>query len=135
MQLQVVTNILDTFQLNQNEICALHGNKLRKDTPITSDIFNALDKVQKINNNCKTLIQYGHQTLALNVMEQMTLHYVKNVSVSYLFHLLIVLLQEGALERLYKWTQNHCRNVDNTDLTDIIVQAMARLQEKPVLFK
>ncbi|KAI4471260.1 component of oligomeric golgi complex 6 [Holotrichia oblita] len=116
MQTEVVTAFLDTFQLSSDEINALHGSKIRKDTPITNDIFIALDKVQKISNNCKLLMQYGHQTLGLDIMEQMTLH------------------QEGALERLYKWTQNHCRNVDNTDLTDIIIQAMARLQERPILF-
>lgn len=43
--------------------------------------------------------------------------------------------QEGALERLYRWTQSHCRNVDNPDLTDLITHAMAKLQDRPVLFK
>lgn len=76
MQTEVVTAFLDTFQLDPDEINALHGSKLRKDTPITNDIFIALDKVQKISNNCKLLMQYGHQTLGLDIMEQMTLHQV-----------------------------------------------------------
>ncbi|XP_022916394.1 conserved oligomeric Golgi complex subunit 6 [Onthophagus taurus] len=117
MQTKVIYAFLEKFQLNQDEITALHGNKHRKDLPITLDIFAALDKVQKIHNDCRILMQSGHQTLALDVMEQMTLH------------------QEGALERLYRWTQNHCRNVDHPDLKEIIIKAMARLQERPVLFK
>jgi len=50
-------------------------------------------------------------------MEEMTLH------------------QEGALERLYRWTQNHCRSLENNEIGPLIVEAMSRLQDRPVLFK
>ncbi|EFA00369.1 conserved oligomeric Golgi complex subunit 6 [Tribolium castaneum] len=117
MQQQIVHAFLETFQLTPDELVALHGNKQKRDAPLTNDIFSALDHIQKIHSDCKVLMQSGHQTLALDIMEQMTLH------------------QEGALERLYRWTQHHCRNVDNPDLTEIITQAMARLQERQMLFK
>lgn len=44
-------------------------------------------------------------------------------------------LQEGALERLYRWTQSYCRYIDNPDMSDLLTRAMARLQDRPVLFK
>ncbi|KAB0796642.1 hypothetical protein PPYR_10703 [Photinus pyralis] len=115
MQQKVATAFLNKFILTHEELVALHGNKQKRDLVITPEIFVVLDKVQRIHNDCKTLMQSGYQTLALDVMEQMTLH------------------QEGALERLYHWTQNHCRNVEN--LTDLLTQAMCRLQDRPVLFK
>lgn len=92
MQSKVVTAVLDTFHLSQDEINALHGSKHRKDIPITTDIFNALDKVQKISSNCKLLMQYGHQGLALNVMEQMTLHQVLRFYVNILCNIIKALL-------------------------------------------
>ncbi|KAK5642430.1 hypothetical protein RI129_008597 [Pyrocoelia pectoralis] len=116
-QTSISTAFMNTFILRHEELVALHGNKQKRDLTITPEIFVVLDKVKKIHNDCKTLMQSGYQTLALDVMEQMTLH------------------QEGALERLYHWTQNHCRNVDNLDLTNLLTQAMCRLQDRPVLFK
>lgn len=44
-------------------------------------------------------------------------------------------MQEKALERLYRWTQHHCRNIDNPDFTDLITNAMSRLEDRPILFK
>ncbi|KAK4876961.1 hypothetical protein RN001_009467 [Aquatica leii] len=117
MQQQVVTAFINKFMLTHEELVALHGSKQKRDLSISPEIFDVLDKVQRIHNDCKVLMQSGHQTLALDVMEQMTLH------------------QEGALERLYRWTQNHCRNVDNPDLTMLVTQAMSRLQDRSVLFK
>ncbi|KAJ3629513.1 hypothetical protein MTP99_013905 [Tenebrio molitor] len=117
MQQQITSAFLNSFQLTPDELVALHGNKQKRDAPLTNEIFSALDHIQKIHSDCKILMQSGHQTLALDIMEQMTLH------------------QEGALERLYRWTQHHCRNVENPDLTEIITQAMARLQERQLLFK
>lgn len=117
LQQKIAFSFIDKFTLTSDELIALHGNKQKRDTSITIEIFKALDRVQRIHSDCKILMQAGLQTLALDVMEQMTLH------------------QEGALERLYRWTQNHCRNVDNSDLTELVTQAMARLQDRPVLFK
>jgi hypothetical protein len=62
-------------------------------------------------------MQSGHQTLALDIMQQMTL------------------LQEAGLERLYRWTQAHCRHIENEQLVSLLSKAMNKLQERPVLFK
>lgn len=63
-------------------------------------------------------MQNGYETLAVDIMESMTLH------------------QEAGLERLYRWTQSHCRNIDTTtELTTLVIEAMQRLQDRPVLFK
>lgn len=77
MQMKIATAFLDTFQLTPDELLALHGSKSRKDFPVTMETFQTLDKVQRISNDCKILMQSGHQTLALDVMEQMTLHQVR----------------------------------------------------------
>lgn len=76
MQFAVISAFLEKFQLTPDELIALHGNKSRKDFPVTLEIFTALERVQKIHNDCKILMQSGHQTLALDIMEQMTLHQV-----------------------------------------------------------
>lgn len=76
MQLKVTEAFLSAFQLNTDELMALYGEKNRKDSPVGVEIFGALDRVQKIHNDCKILMQSGHQNLALDIMEQMTLHQV-----------------------------------------------------------
>nr|CAH7741535.1 unnamed protein product [Callosobruchus chinensis] len=111
----IAETLLQKYQLTSENLNALQGN--RKEQFLGFEIFSVLDKVQNIHNNCKVLMQTGLQTLGVDIMEQMTLY------------------QEGALERLYKWTQSHARNVECSELTDIITQAMARLQDRPVLFK
>ncbi|KAG7156308.1 Conserved oligomeric Golgi complex subunit 6-like [Homarus americanus] len=55
----------------------------------------------------------GHQKTALDVMEQMNI------------------CREAALERLYRWCQSQCRPPDPSPL---LTQALAALQERPVLF-
>lgn len=85
-------------------------------------------------------MQSGHQTLALDIMEQMTLHqvptYFAYLDISYKrCFKFIIFLKEGALERLYRWTQSYCRYIDNPDMTELLTCAMERLQDRPVLFK
>lgn len=74
MKQKVTSAFLQTFQLKQDEIVALHGDKNKRETPLSFDTFKALERVQEIHNNCKLLMQAGLQTLALDTMEQMTLH-------------------------------------------------------------
>lgn len=62
-------------------------------------------------------MQSGYQTLALDIMQRMTL------------------LQEAALERLYRWTQNQCKYIEDEQLASLLVKAMGKLQDRPVLFK
>lgn len=47
----------------------------------------------------------------------------------------LLCLKEGALERLYRWAQSYCRYIDNPELSELLIKAMARLQDRPVLFK
>ncbi|KAH8307738.1 hypothetical protein KR044_011752 [Drosophila immigrans] len=112
---QIAQAFLARFQLSVPEHQLLYGNA--KDAPIVADFFKVLDRVQSIHSDCRLLMQCGYQTAALDIMEEMTLH------------------QEGALERLYRWTQNRCRNLDNNEVGPLIVEAMSRLQDRPVLFK
>ncbi|ETN67849.1 component of oligomeric golgi family complex [Anopheles darlingi] len=115
VQQKIANGFLSRFQLSVVEHQMLYGAK--RDAPITGEFFQVLDRVQSIHTDCRTLMQSGYQTVALDIMEEMTLH------------------QEAALERLYRWTQSHCRNVDSNEMGVLIVEAMARLQERPVLFK
>lgn len=115
VQQKLACGFLSRFQLSIAEHQMLYGSK--RDAPIAADFFQVLDRVQCIHTDCRTLMQNGYQTVALDIMEEMTLH------------------QEAALERLYRWTQSHCRNVESNEMGVLIVQAMARLQERPVLFK
>lgn len=89
MQQKVVAAFIDKFILTPEELIALHGTKHKRDTPISLEIFVALDRVQKIHNDCKVLMQSGHQTLALDVMEQMTLHQVDLICFSYCTFLIV----------------------------------------------
>jgi conserved oligomeric Golgi complex subunit 6 len=116
VQQQIASAFLERFQLSIEEHQILYG--IKRDAPITAEFFKILDRVQAIHSDCKILMQSdGMQTAALDIMEEMTLH------------------QEGALERLYRWTQSHCRNVDANEIGVLVMQAMSRLQDRPVLFK
>ncbi|KAB7494587.1 Conserved oligomeric Golgi complex subunit 6 [Armadillidium nasatum] len=112
MQEEVVKTFLKNFQLSSEEMFALKGSS--RDSPITSQFFEALNKTQIIRNNTKYLLQTGHQKTALDIMEQM------NVA------------RESALERLFRWFQAQTRTPDPSPL---IPEALAALQERPVLFK
>lgn len=112
---QIAEAFLGRFQLSVPEHQLLYGTS--KDSPIVSEFFDVLDRVQNIHAECRILMQCGHETAALDIMEEMTLH------------------QEGALERLYRWTQNHCRNLENNEIGPLVIRAMGRLQDRPVLFK
>lgn len=49
--------------------------------------------------------------------------------------LFCLFLKEAALERLYRWTQSHCRSLESSESAVLLTQAMACLQDRPVLFK
>lgn len=111
---QISSAFLSRFRLTVQEHQDLYGSP--RDAPITIKFFDVLARIQAIHNECRVLMQSNCQTAALDIMEEMTLH------------------QEGALERLYRWTQSHCRNVD-TDISVLLILAMNKLQDRPVLFK
>lgn len=112
----VANKLLAHFQLSLADHQILYGQA--RDEKVTKDFFNVLDHVQTIHHECRLLMQNGYETLAVDIMEEMTMH------------------QEAGLEKLYRWTQSHCRNIDTTtELTALVIEAMQRLQDRPVLFK
>ncbi|RZF43377.1 hypothetical protein LSTR_LSTR001638 [Laodelphax striatellus] len=111
MQQDVAKSFLKTFQLSKDELAALG------EANITEAFFSALDRVKSIHENCRTLLQSGHQTLGLAIMDQMAMY------------------QEAALEKIYRWAQSHCRNIESPSMSNLLTQAMTRLQDRPVLFK
>lgn len=115
MQHQVATSFISTFQLTKNQLGILHGQT--REEPISEEFFTVVNRLQTIHGCCRILMQSGYQTLGLDVMQQMTL------------------LQEAALERLYRWTQNQCRHIENDRIAPLLIMAMCKLQDRPVLFK
>ncbi|XP_047491145.1 conserved oligomeric Golgi complex subunit 6-like isoform X2 [Penaeus chinensis] len=111
MEEEVALAFVKTFQLTPEEVLIIKGSS--REAPITQEFFTVLDKTQKIRNNTKFLLQTGHQKTALDVMEQMNV------------------CREAGLERLYRWCQSQCRSPDPSPL---LTQALAALQERPVLF-
>lgn len=61
------------FQLNSSEVACLRSNV------VTPEFFTALRKTQTISNNCRVLMQGGHQTSALSLMEQISTHQVYKI--------------------------------------------------------
>ena len=47
-----------------------------REATITDEFFKILDRVQNIHSNGRMLMQSGHQTAALEIMEQMALYQV-----------------------------------------------------------
>lgn len=111
---EITSAFLTQFRLSVEEHHHLYGSQ--RDAPITMEFFKVLDRIQSIHSDCRVLMQLGCQTAASDIMEEMTLH------------------QEAALERLYRYTQSNCRNVDS-DIGGLLQLAMNKLQERPVLFK
>lgn len=70
MQQEVAKSFLKSFQLTSAELSAL------REANITEDFFSALERVQTIHSNCRTLMQSGYQTSALDIMDQMAMYQV-----------------------------------------------------------
>ncbi len=113
MEQLIASKMIETFQLTPTEIAELQSF----DRPVTPEFFTALRKSKQIHQQCKQLLQSGHQATAFEIMEQMAS------------------FQETALERLYRWTQNQCRNIDSPDANILLTQAVSCLQDRPVLLK
>lgn len=74
MEQEVASAFLERYQLSSAELSVLHGST--RDSPITPAFFKALQHAQSIHSDCRMLMQSGFQTIALDVMEQMSLHQV-----------------------------------------------------------
>lgn len=115
MQQEVARAFIKTFQLSQAEVAILYGT--HRDLPITEEFFTVLNRVQEIHNSCRIFEQTSFSYLEFSITKRMTL------------------LEEAALERLFKWTQSHCKYIEDEQLASLLVKAMSKLQDKPVLFK
>lgn len=74
MQQEVVAAFLSSFQLSLGEQTILRGSS--REAVITDEFFRVLERVESIHSNCRMLMQSGHQTPALEIMEQMALYQV-----------------------------------------------------------
>lgn len=113
MEQIIVMKMMHTLQLTPTEMAVLQNYE----DPITSEFFSSLQKAHLIHQQCKTILSNGHQPTAFEIMEQMAM------------------VQEKALERLYRWTQQQCRNTEAPEGNLLLTQAVARLQDRPILLK
>jgi hypothetical protein len=74
MQQEVAGAFLRSFQLSSAEQAILRGSS--REAAITDEFFTVLERVQSIHSNGRMLMQSGHQTAALEIMEQMALYQV-----------------------------------------------------------
>ena len=70
MEEGIANAFLKSFQLSKVELIAL------REANIKEDFFDVLERVQEIHKNCLSLMQCGHQTSALDIMDQMALYQV-----------------------------------------------------------
>jgi len=84
---------------------------------LTVEFFAVFEKIQRIQQNVSILMKIGHQTTAVEIMDQMGL------------------FQETALEKIYRWAQVNCKNVENPELAEILSKALSYLQIRPMLLK
>ncbi|XP_059482934.1 conserved oligomeric Golgi complex subunit 6 [Neocloeon triangulifer] len=114
VQKEVASAFLRAYQLDAEEQAQLRGNQ---EGTLSKAFFPVLARVNTIHSDCRSLLQAGHQTAALDVMEQMALY------------------QEIGLERLYRWTQANCKHVELPEVALLLSDAMLWLLERPVLFQ
>ncbi|XP_072936752.1 conserved oligomeric Golgi complex subunit 6 [Epargyreus clarus] len=84
-------------------------------SPLTIDFFGTLNQIEKLNDNCKTLVKCWYQTPAFDIME------------------MIGLQQEIAIEKLYHWTIGACVGADSPN-NALIPKALAKFENRQVLF-
>jgi len=100
--------------LTNKEVLELKGGTDKH--RIGVDFFTVLEKVQRIQSDCKVLTAAGHQATGFGVSERM-----ENYS-------------ELALDRLYRWAQGAVRNIELGDNSTKLAKGLHHLQEKPMLF-
>ncbi|KAL0894858.1 hypothetical protein ABMA27_013373 [Loxostege sticticalis] len=108
-----VDALLNNFQISPEQNEYLYNVSIR--TPLTSDFFVTLSHIEKLNDNCKTLVKCWYQTSAFDIME------------------IIGLQQEVAIEKLYHWTIGACLSTDSPN-NALVPKALAKFQNRQVLF-
>ena len=109
----IVEAFLERFQLSKEEVGVLLGGA------VGEGLFTVLQRVKRIHEDCKLLLRSSQQRVGLEIMEEMAMH-----------------LEEG-YERLYHWTQSHCRSMTGElpASSPILRKALQELKERPILYK
>ncbi|TPX35858.1 hypothetical protein SmJEL517_g01736 [Synchytrium microbalum] len=111
----IVEALLSRFTLSDAQVSVLTSSK----DAVGPEYFEALKRLQQINDDCKALLITDHQQAGLEIMEGMAT------------------IQESAFEKLFKWAQSECRsmNRDSPEVSPALRSAMKALKQRPVLFQ
>ncbi|XP_038208995.1 conserved oligomeric Golgi complex subunit 6 [Zerene cesonia] len=101
--------------VNNFQISPELNQHLYSTSTMSLNFFNSLSQIEKLQENCKMLVQCWYQTPAFDILE------------------LIGLQQEAAIERLYHWTIGACLVVDSPG-NALIPKALAKFENRQVLF-
>lgn len=108
-----VNAYVNSFQLSPDKIEYLCNVSVK--TSLTIDFFGTLSQIERLYDNCKTLVKCWYQTSAFDIMERVGLQ------------------QEVAIEKLYHWTIGACVSID-TPNNSLVSTALAKFQNRQVLF-
>ncbi|KAJ2953695.1 hypothetical protein O0L34_g1312 [Tuta absoluta] len=108
-----VNAIVRNFQISPEQNEYLYNVSVK--TPLTIDFFGTLSQIEKLSDNCKTLVKCWYQTPAFDIME------------------MIGLQQEVAIEKLYHWTIGACVSIDSPN-NALVPKALNKFQNRQVLF-
>ncbi|XP_054168923.1 conserved oligomeric Golgi complex subunit 6-like [Oppia nitens] len=111
----VAKRFIETFQLTPEELMIISNSN----EDIDDKFFDIIAKVRQIHEKAKHLLTNSQQMTGIEIMDSMALH------------------EEGANERLYRWTLNILRTI-SSDVIEVhpqLFRAMACLQEREILFK
>lgn len=108
-----VSSFVKTFHISHEQTESLY--KLNVLSPLTLEYFKTLTHIEKLYDNSKILVKCWYQTPAFEIMGNVSLQ------------------QEVAIEKLYHWTINACRNIDLPNHT-LVSEALSKFQNRQVLF-
>ncbi|KAI5633955.1 conserved oligomeric complex COG6 domain-containing protein [Phthorimaea operculella] len=108
-----VDAIVKNFQISPEQNEYLYNVSVK--TPLTIDFFGTLSQIEKLSDNCKTLVKCWYQSPAFDIME------------------MIGLQQEVAIEKLYHWTIGACVSIDSPN-NALVPKALNKFQNRQVLF-
>ncbi|CAG9532892.1 unnamed protein product, partial [Cercopithifilaria johnstoni] len=112
-----IDDFLNRYSLAPEEEAALKGSEA--DGTVDAKFFAALQRVKQIHGDSKQLLRSSGEHLAAEIMEEMANKL------------------EEAYEALYRSIQRECRllNVEFLEMKGVLVQSVAALQDREVLFK
>ena len=68
---------IEKFQLTDDDVNVI--NRYLKDERFQiKELFEVIEKIQKIRHDCQILMKSGHQKIAINVIEQMDEYHVSS---------------------------------------------------------